>query len=104
MNAKTLKAMPSVELAALKAKIDKILPAKLAAERAELRERLDKLNKVRVGHAHPNKGKKLPAKYRGPNGEEWSGRGLRPLWLQKAINRGGRVDDYLVSDQKSKAA
>jgi len=27
------------------------------------------------------KASKLPAMYRGPNGEEWSGRGLTPRWI-----------------------
>lgn len=37
----------------------------------------------------------LPAKYRGPNGEEWSGRGRNPKWLQAAIDA-GKKDEFLI--------
>ncbi len=36
-----------------------------------------------------------PAKYRGPNGEEWSGRGRTPNWLV-ALDAEGRKRDELV--------
>lgn len=29
-----------------------------------------------------DKGQPLPPKYRGPNGEEWSGKGLAPRWIR----------------------
>jgi DNA-binding protein H-NS len=35
-------------------------------------------------------GDKVPAKYRGPNGEEWSGRGRPPKWLA-ALEAEGRT-------------
>lgn len=35
---------------------------------------------------------KVSVKYRGPNGEEWSGRGRPPLWLT-ALEREGRLRD-----------
>lgn len=28
------------------------------------------------------KGRKLPVKFRGPNGETWAGRGRLPAWMQ----------------------
>ena len=31
------------------------------------------------------KGGKAPVVYRGPNGEEWSGRGASPVWLRELI-------------------
>lgn len=39
-------------------------------------------------------GSSLPAKYRGPNGEEWSGRGRLPRWLQAAEATGKSRDDF----------
>ncbi len=37
-----------------------------------------------------------PIKYRGPNGETWTGRGKMPAWIADAV-RGGRIlDDFLV--------
>ena len=42
------------------------------------------------------KGVKLPAKYRGPNGEEWSGKGQDPKWLKAFIAAGKKKEDYLI--------
>src|SRR5690242_15915906 len=39
-------------------------------------------------------GESLPAKYRGPNGEEWSGRGRLPKWLQALEAEGKSREDY----------
>jgi DNA-binding protein H-NS len=38
-----------------------------------------------------------PAKYRGPNGESWSGRGLAPKWLTALIAGGHEKDEYLIN-------
>jgi len=37
-----------------------------------------------------------PVKFRGPNGETWSGRGLAPKWLTSLINDGHSKDEYLI--------
>lgn len=44
----------------------------------------------------PTAGYKLPVKYRGPNGEEWSGRGRLAGWLQKLIQQGRSKDEFKV--------
>ena len=36
----------------------------------------------------------LPAKYRGPNGEEWSGRGRLPKWLRALEAEGANREKY----------
>jgi DNA-binding protein H-NS len=41
-------------------------------------------------------GDKLPAKYRGPNGEEWSGRGRLPRWLAALEAEGKKRDQFAV--------
>lgn len=41
-------------------------------------------------------GAKLPAKYRGPNGEAWSGRGLMPRWLAALVKQGSKKEDFAV--------
>jgi DNA-binding protein H-NS len=38
----------------------------------------------------------LAAKYRSPTGEEWSGRGRMPKWLQAAEAEGRSRDDFLI--------
>ena len=45
----------------------------------------------------PKKGHKVAPKYRGPGGETWSGRGLRPRWLAAAIKSGRKLDDFLIA-------
>jgi DNA-binding protein H-NS len=39
---------------------------------------------------------KVPVKYRGPGGEEWSGRGRAPKWVQVAEAEGKTRDDFAV--------
>jgi|SRR6185369_13681335 len=36
-------------------------------------------------------------KYRGPNGETWSGgRGRKPKWVQDALKAGKKIEDFAV--------
>jgi len=39
---------------------------------------------------------KVAAKYRGPGGETWTGRGLPPRWLSEAIKEGKTKQDFLI--------
>lgn len=40
---------------------------------------------------------KVAAKYRNKaTGETWSGRGLKPKWLQAAINGGAKLEDFAL--------
>jgi len=48
------------------------------------------------------KGKKVPPKYRGPSGETWAGRGVRPRWLVAAIKGGKKLDDFLIDKSARK--
>ena len=48
------------------------------------------------------KGKKVPPKYRGPSGETWAGRGVRPRWLVAAIKGGKKLDDLLIDKSARK--
>jgi DNA-binding protein H-NS len=41
-------------------------------------------------------GGNLPVKYRGPNGETWSGRGRLPKWLHVAEAEGRNREDFKV--------
>lgn len=38
----------------------------------------------------------VPVKYRGPNGEEWSGRGRLPKWVQVAEAEGKSREEFRV--------
>jgi DNA-binding protein H-NS len=37
-----------------------------------------------------------PAKYRGPNGETWSGRGLMPRWLSALVAQGQTKEAFAI--------
>ena len=41
-------------------------------------------------------GTQAPAKYRSPEGKEWSGRGRPPQWLNDAQAQGKSLDDFRV--------
>jgi DNA-binding protein H-NS len=38
----------------------------------------------------------VAAKYRGPNGETWSGRGLLPRWLAALVAQGKSKEDFAI--------
>ena len=38
----------------------------------------------------------VAAKYRGPNGETWSGRGLTPKWLAVLIANGRKKEEFAI--------
>ena len=38
----------------------------------------------------------VPPKYRGPNGEAWTGRGLPPRWLAALIAAGAAKESFLI--------
>ena len=38
----------------------------------------------------------VAAKYRGPNGESWSGRGLTPKWLAALIAEGKKKEEFAI--------
>jgi DNA-binding protein H-NS len=50
------------------------------------------------------KGRKVPAKYRGPGGETWAGRGARPRWMQEQLKAGAKQDDFLIKKPGRAAA
>ena len=41
--------------------------------------------------------KKVAPKYRGPGGETWTGRGVKPRWLTRAMNEGKQPYDFLIA-------
>jgi DNA-binding protein H-NS len=68
---------------------------------AELRTELEKQLDALIGQAKPKrktslKGRKVPPKYRSPQGETWAGRGVKPKWMVEALKRGKRIEDFLI--------
>ena len=41
-------------------------------------------------------GKPVQAKFRGPNGESWSGRGLMPKWMKALVAEGKSKQEFAV--------
>src|SRR5262249_5835621 len=88
-------------------RIDEIL----RTHRAEIEQQLQTLDRAiavvsdsRVARDGRStlKGRKVPAKYRGPSGETWAGRGARPRWLVAAIKDGKKLDDFLIDKSAGK--
>jgi len=113
--------MEVAELVQLRDEIESALGGKILIEREELQTRMDALAALvgkrsnakgraapsttprrgrRAASAkrkvHPLKGKKAPAKYRGPNGETWAGRGLAPRWMTDLEKKGRKRESFLI--------
>ena len=52
---------------------------------------------VTTGRATGAVGAKVPAKYRGPAGETWSGRGKQPRWLAALVAEGRTPAEFLIA-------
>ena len=52
----------------------------------------------RVKSPKTTAGVSVAPKYRGPNGETWSGRGLTPRWLAALEAQGSRKEDFAIKD------
>ena len=45
--------------------------------------------------------KPVEAKYSGPEGQTWSGRGLSPKWLAALVAQGAKREDYLIEKNQA---
>ena len=61
------------------------------ADRAKSRSMGPKVAKVGRKSLNP-----VAAKYRGPNGESWSGRGLMPKWMSALVAQGKTKEDFAI--------
>lgn len=108
-NHKYLETMPVDELWALHQDVCSALAARIEAEKRQLEDRLETLNRGvgtrwmnvsiqprRAGSGRRPYPKVLP-KYRNPStSETWSGRGKQPRWLAAAIQAGRKADDFAI--------
>jgi DNA-binding protein H-NS len=72
---------------------------------AELRTELEKQLDALIGQAKPKrkaslKGRKVPPKYKSPQGQTWAGRGAKPLWLVAAMKKGRKMEDFLIKRRR----
>jgi DNA-binding protein H-NS len=99
------------ELVELRDQLDRALKAKIESEEGEIRSRLDELSLFQpksgasgrksavpraAARTNPLKGRKVMPKYRGPQGETWSGRGLPPRWLTELEAKGKKRETFLI--------
>ncbi len=68
-----------------------LLPADLRSK-----NRVKGANSTLITSKNRTATKAVAAKYRGPNGETWSGRGLTPRWLTTLVSDQKSKDDFLV--------
>jgi DNA-binding protein H-NS len=71
------------------------IKAKMAAYGITIAD-LQGSGKGRVSKAAAKSGTPAPVKYRGPNGETWSGRGLMPRWLAGQVADGKSKESFAV--------
>lgn len=54
--------------------------------------------KIKVEWQHKKAAKKLPAKYKDDDGNSWSGRGRVPLWLDRYVAAGRKIEEFLIAE------
>ena len=95
------------ELWTLHQEISTLLAGKITAERDQLEDRLQQINrrfyteqKSEVGRARRPYPKVLP-KFRNPlqPSETWSGRGKQPRWLAAQLMSGKQIDDFRIGSR-----
>jgi DNA-binding protein H-NS len=106
-----LNAFSSKQLTELIQAAEKKRREKAQSERATLLEEMikraeelgltiEELLGTRVTKPRPKTGQstgsKVAAKFRGPNGEEWTGRGRMPKWLVAQEATGRKRDEFLI--------
>ena len=97
------------ELVEIKKNIESEMQSRQAKEMQELRVKVAEAAQalgvsVQEILGLPNGGKRVtrhargkqPARYRGPHGEEWSGRGPAPRWMKPFLDKGKTKADFLI--------
>jgi DNA-binding protein H-NS len=105
-----LGSMSYAQLLELRDRVDAALVAAKAAEKQDLRNKIEALaakagftlsdildTKSSAGNKKL-KGSKVAVKYRNPKdaAQTWSGRGRQPNWLVAALKKGQKIESFLV--------
>ena len=90
----------------LLAQAEEMREQEIAGAIADIKEKMrlygltaEDLGLGRAGGARAPRGKAVAAavKYRGPNGETWSGgRGRKPQWVTQALQQGHKLEEFAV--------
>jgi DNA-binding protein H-NS len=97
MPSQSLKGMNVVALMSLRDQVDK----RLVELRSELEKQLAAMGgaksmKGKASGKSSMKGRKVPPKYRSPDGETWAGRGAKPRWMVAALKKGKKIESFLI--------
>ena len=103
MRGASLKSMSVEALIETRKQIDNLLAAKVKTAKRELEDRLSYLDSLfgKGRRGAPKARRAVAAKYRGPNGETWAGRGMRPRWLTALVNSGHNIEEFAVDGVNS---
>jgi DNA-binding protein H-NS len=101
-------------LIAFRDNADRIIKTRAKSERKALEKQLSRLGSydglgAKVGRKRrgsPLRGRKVAPKYRNPanKSETWAGRGVRPRWLQAALKKGHKIDEFAIAKPTRQAA
>ena len=89
----------------LKQQAEALMQQAEQARKQELSEAVEQVRKIMsdyglsiqdIAGSSPKTRGRVAAKYRGPNGETWSGRGRRPGWLEQALKDGRTLGDFAI--------
>jgi DNA-binding protein H-NS len=74
----------------------------LAQRRKSLEQEIRRLDSYAEGvkKRSPMAGIKVKPKYRGPKGETWAGRGVRPNWLAALLKQGHKLQEFAIGGAK----
>lgn len=92
----------------LLAEAEKVREQEIADAIAEIKDKIrlygltaEDLGFAKSGPGRGARGRNSPPviKYRGPNGETWSGgRGRKPQWVTEVLKQGRKLEDFAVKD------
>lgn len=96
--------MNRTELFTLQDKIQREIEKRTRQERDEALRKIRSiaeeagLSLAELTGAQKGKKAKAPVKYRDPNNQEntWAGRGRKPRWLDEALARGKKLEDFAL--------
>lgn len=104
-----LSSMSYAQLLELRDRVDAALVTAKAAEKQDLRARMEALAAksgltlaeildTKSGASSKLKGSKAAVKYRNPKdaSQTWSGRGRQPNWLVAALKKGQKIESFLA--------
>jgi DNA-binding protein H-NS len=97
----SLDSLSNQALCKLRDEIAEVLKSRAENLQREIDQLIGPTSSANIEHRRdPRKRRKVAPKYRGPHGEKWSGRGLKPKWLTIAMSEGKQLEDFLIDTPK----